>query len=869
MFAQRTASILIQRLHILGHLGAGQNAEILNQLESKATGQAGQRVVLAQPQKRLEQGRDLAVDEVLEAAFHLLGHFRPGDIVDKDFDLRLQRVAASGQFAHRGAAPHEAALFGEVNLGVRGVVEPVGAQMELRSQGLQCGGFHRFVFSRTRALVHPKAEPVQLAYKFTFNGDFTGLVYIGHHGFLLSKPAQQYTRAPIYKSLSQTLVQSVRQAVFYDTRRVAPMAFVLCPALALRNVGPCANKRESFGQRINVAIGSINSFDLSCEPIIGDISALVQIVENGLQEPRMFRMADAAEIGNPAHIPQEPHRSAIRGPGKNLIHLRQRLERAQIVGFPRPDQPLVFGRHFQGLDQAVNAAELQSVVAPVDLVLRGKVVIHDRAGNVIVQRRRVPGGAKSAGFEPAPCPPRDLRQFIRGQGPHPPPVKFAERREGHMIDIEVQPHADGIGGNQIVDLSVLIHRHLRIARARRECAHHHRRTALLAADQLGDGIYILNRKPDDCATRLHPAYLFLTCIDQFAHPVAAHEIDPRNQRRDGAAHGVGPHEQRLMQAPRAQQTVGKDMAALGIGAKLDLVDGYEIRAHLLRHRLDSAHPILRARRHDPLFARDQRHHRGPARLDDPVIDLTRQKPQRQADHPGPMGQHPFDCIGRLAGICRAENGHDALVACHLSILELKLAPDAVPAQPFKGRAGVSVMRVEGERLAVKCGRAAQISELLYHHGKAEDRVVIVGVQRQRPLQIIQRGAIEVGPVIGLRPGMESFGESGGVIGQRGQMLDRQTCIAIRHCLPPPRQQQIHRSRTGALPMRLDLMGDSRGLLRWGLAQLLHQLGRGLLGHGHARKQHKATNCRNGMFEVDGYDAHNKTECNRLPPQFQT
>ena len=70
-------------------------------------------------------------------------------------------------------------------------------------------------------------------------------------------------------------------------------------------------------------------------------------------------------------------------------------------------------------------------------------------------------------------------------------------------------------------------------------------------------------------------------------------------------------------------------------------------------------------------------------------------------------------------------------------------------------------------------------------------------------------------------------------------------------------------------MRLDLMGDSRGLLRWGLAQLLHQLGRGLLGHGHARKQHKATNCRNGMFEVDGYDAHNKTECNRLPPQFQT
>ena len=104
------------------------------------------------------------------------------------------------------------------------------------------------------------------------------------------------------------------------------MAFVLCPALALRNVGPCANKRESFGQRINVAIGSINSLDLSCEPIIGDISALVQVVKNGLQQPRMFGMADAAKVGNSANIPEQPHRRAIRGAGKNFVDLRKRFE---------------------------------------------------------------------------------------------------------------------------------------------------------------------------------------------------------------------------------------------------------------------------------------------------------------------------------------------------------------------------------------------------------------------------------------------------------------------------------------------------------------------------------------------------------------
>ena len=61
-----------------------------------------------------------------------------------------------------------------------------------------------------------------------------------------------------------------------------------------------------------------------------------------------------------------------------------------------------------------------------------------------------------------------------------------------MIDIKVKPHADGIGGDQIVDLAILIHFNLRIARARGKRAHHHGCTAFLTADQLGDGIYILN-----------------------------------------------------------------------------------------------------------------------------------------------------------------------------------------------------------------------------------------------------------------------------------------------------------------------------------------------------------------------------------------
>jgi hypothetical protein len=108
-----------------------------------------------------------------------------------------------------------------------------------------------------------------------------------------------------------------------------------------------------------------------------------------------------------------------------------------------------------------------------------------------------------------------------------------------------------------------------------------------------------------------------------------------------------------------QQPVGEDMPALGVGAKLDLVDGQEIRAIAHRHRLDRADPVLRALRHDPLLAGDQRHDGRAAQGDDLVIDLPRQQPQRQADDAGAMRQHALDRVMGLAGVGRPEDGgHD-------------------------------------------------------------------------------------------------------------------------------------------------------------------------------------------------------------------
>jgi hypothetical protein len=57
--------------------------------------------------------------------------------------------------------------------------------------------------------------------------------------------------------------------------------------------------------------------------------------------------------------------------------------------------------------------------------------------------------------------------------------------------------ADRVGGDQIVDLARLEHRDLRVAGARAQRAHHHRRAAREAAQHLGDRIDLLGREGDD------------------------------------------------------------------------------------------------------------------------------------------------------------------------------------------------------------------------------------------------------------------------------------------------------------------------------------------------------------------------------------
>ncbi len=104
-----------------------------------------------------------------------------------------------------------------------------------------------------------------------------------------------------------------------------------------------------------------------------------------------------------------------------------------------------------------------------------------------------------------------------------------------------------------------------------------------------------------------------------------------------------------------QDAVGEYMAPLQITGELHFIDGHESHIGAARHGLNRADGIARAGRHDLFLTCDQRDIGRTNPFHDAVIDLARQKAQRQADHPASMRQHAFDGQMRFAGIGRPKH----------------------------------------------------------------------------------------------------------------------------------------------------------------------------------------------------------------------
>ena len=172
----------------------------------------------------------------------------------------------------------------------------------------------------------------------------------------------------------------------------------------------------------------------------------------------------------------------------------------------------------------------------------------------------------------APGAAGDLRHFGDGQAAVAAAVELVQAGEGDMGDVHVEAHADGVGGDEIIDLAALEHGDLGVARGGAERAHDDRGAALEAAQHLGQRIDLLARESDDRAARGQARELGRARVAQGREARAADDLGLGQQLADERLQRRRAEDQRLLAAADAEQAVGEDVAALGVDAELRLVD---------------------------------------------------------------------------------------------------------------------------------------------------------------------------------------------------------------------------------------------------------------------------------------------------------
>ena len=160
-----------------------------------------------------------------------------------------------------------------------------------------------------------------------------------------------------------------------------------------------------------------------------------------------------------------------------------------------------------------------------------------------------------------------------------------------------------------------------------------------------------------------PREFLLAGESKLRKPRPAHDADARQYAFHDRPHGRRAEHQRLLAAAPVQHAIGENVAALEIRGELDFVHGEERDVEIARHRFDGGDPVARIGWLDLLLAGDKRHGVGADPFDRAVVNFAREQPQRQADHPGRVREHPLNGEMGLAGIGRPEHGRDAGAAC--------------------------------------------------------------------------------------------------------------------------------------------------------------------------------------------------------------
>lgn len=465
----------------------------------------------------------------------------------------------------------------------------------------------------------------------------------------------------------EAFVERVAEIVFERARALAPRERVGEPVFAVGDVRPDTRAGDAGDERFDVAGSIFQAADVVFDPLVPAAAVAHELdVELGEEVDVRFE-EQLAEIGHGADVPEEAHAFLADGEARDVLAIGEADEGLVIVGVAHVTEDLATRAFVQRGLEGGHGRELEIVVAPADSRDAREGVrldgVDDARGDLERRER-----AERAVLDPSTGAAGDLAELRVLDVADVLAVELAERGERDVLDVEVQAHADRVGGDEPVDLAGLEHRDLRVARARAERAEHDGRAALPRGDPIGDLVDVRHRERDDGASRREAGERRRAGVRA---PREARVLDVargRDELAQRGAHRLGAEQPGLRAPARGEDARREDVGALIVRGELHLVDRDEVDVTARRHRFDGADPIRRTRGDPPLFARDERDPRLADARADLVVDLAREQTQRQADHARRVLEHALDRPMGLARVRPSEQRADRARVRHWRIL---------------------------------------------------------------------------------------------------------------------------------------------------------------------------------------------------------
>ena len=319
-----------------------------------------------------------------------------------------------------------------------------------------------------------------------------------------------------------------------------PIWRVLKPVLAVRRIGPGADGGEALLQLVDIAAHRREVVHPAPQALVGEARIGVsQRLGKAEHQAAMTFRASLAEVRQAREVPEAadfPVARHIRTDGAVLAHPAQHplVQCTRIM-----DQHGLAGWAFEGADEGLEAGIVERRIAPLHRVHRIEAVAFDGFPFFVLERRAAAGLAELAIGAEASRAACDLRAFGERQRPVAPPVILRARGEHDPVDVKVQPHADGVGGDDVIDFAGLVECDLRVAGAGRKRAHDDRRAAFLAAEEFGDRVDFLGAEGDDGGAFRQFGDLGMAGIAQLREARARLGLDTEFELLQQAAHRVG------------------------------------------------------------------------------------------------------------------------------------------------------------------------------------------------------------------------------------------------------------------------------------------------------------------------------------------